>query len=393
MRSDLKIKINLLLGTWYGSTMLTTGLLLGTSSFGQQINKDHILSASAHYGFILPHHGSMQYLINGHTPGFEINYIKPSHGEKKWERIYHYPEIGLNLFFISLSNPSQLGDGMALSPFINFNLNHGKRFQIMMKWTTSVGYMTKKFDRLENHKNTVVGSNFNMYANLRFNAVYNFSPSLRMEMGLGMSHFSNGASSMPNLGINIPTLDLGFGYHFNAENTHPVWDTFSIPPKTSRVAFYAGMGINSIDPPGSQKYGGYTLSANYERKRGNKNRWCGGLELSFNSSYLAEFRQDSTVHLTSDLQNLQVGVKGGYALIIGRLFIPIEMGCYLYSMKKSNGPIFHRIGTRVQVNDHLVVGVTLKTHWAKADFFELCLGYTMKEKVMKIKRRPIVLEK
>ena len=372
MRSDLKIKINLLLGTLY--------LVLCTSSFGQQTNNDFIISTCGHYGFILPHHGSMQYLINGHTPGFEINYIKPTHGEKKWQRIYHYPEIGLNFFYIALSNPTQLGDGMALSPFINFNLNHGKRFHLQMKWTTSVGYMTKKFDRLENHKNTVIGSNFNMYANLRLNAAYYISENFRMEIGLGMSHFSNGASNMPNLGINIPTLDLGLGYHFNTKSVTVVLDTFSIPQKTGRLAFYAGAGINSIDPPGSKKYGGYTLSANYERKRGNKNRWSGGLELSFNSSYIAEFRQDTVVQLSSDLQNLQVGLKAGYALVIGRLFIPIEMGYYLYSMKKSNGPIFHRIGTRVQVNDHLVVGVTLKTHWAKADFFELCVGYTLKEK-------------
>ncbi len=352
---------------------------------GQEKNNDYILSSCAHYGFILPHHGSMQYLIEGHTPGFELNYIKPTHGEKKWQRIYHYPEIGVNLFYIALSNPTQLGDGMAISPFINFNLNHGKRFHLKMRWTTSVGYMTKKFDRLENHKNTVIGSHFNMYANLRFNADYDLTDKLRIEMGLGMSHFSNGASSMPNLGINIPTLDLGLGYHFNTKNVKLVLDTFSIPAKTSRLAFYAGAGVNSIDPPGSQRYGAYTLSANYERKRGNKNRWSGGAEISFNSSYIAEFRQDTTVHMTSDLQNLQVGIKAGYALIIGRLFIPIEMGGYIYSMKKSNGPLFHRIGTRVQVNDHLVVGVTLKTHWAKADFFELCLGYTLKEHALKTK--------
>src|SRR5437016_5833587 len=106
MRTIRGNKKVLILCTWY--------LILSSFSSAQTQNNDYYLSAGAHYGFILAHHGSMQYLVDGHVAAFEFDYIKPTHGEKKWERVYHYPEIGICFFYIGLSNPAQLGDGISI---------------------------------------------------------------------------------------------------------------------------------------------------------------------------------------------------------------------------------------------------------------------------------------
>jgi hypothetical protein len=350
----------------------------GPACFSQRANSDHFLSADAHYGFVIAHHGSMQYLVKGHTPGFELTYTVPTHGEKDWQRAWHYPQYGLSFFYVYLSNPQALGSGFTIHPFVNLWLKRGDRFSLKLKLTLSPapGYLTRKFDRVENHKNNAVGSHINGYDNIRVAATFRLSSDLNLETGIGMSHFSNGAITMPNLGINIPTLNLGLSYHVNNKNVTLIADTLSPLPKWTSIVFYAMAGITQIDPPGqSKRYGAFTVSANIERRVSHRSKWTGGLELGYNSSYIAEENSD-TIFYESNAQDLQPGIRGGYALCIGDLSFPFEMGVYLYSKQPSNGPIFHRIGMRWQLNEHWIANITLKTHWAKADFFEWGVGYS-----------------
>lgn len=348
-------------------------------SSAQKTNNDFILTPAAHIGFVIAHHGSIQYLVNGHTFATELNFAIPTHGEKKWERIYHYPEIGFTFVYLNLANPKELGNGYSLYPFINFNLTHGQRFRLKFRIAQSLGYLSKKFDRLENHKNTTIGSHFNGFVNLRLNATIQLSSNLRLETGIGLTHFSNGAMDLPNQGINIPTFSLGLGYHFHTQNIKLTPDTFSIPKNRTRFIVYANAGLCSIDPPGSRKYPAYVTSFNIERMHGNKNRWNGGIEFAYNASNVAYYNSDTIIKLDSDLQNLQMGIKGGYALGVGKLIIPIEMGIYLYS-KNPIGHYFHRIGLRYQLNEHWIACLTLRTHWANAEFFEWGVGYCFSKK-------------
>jgi hypothetical protein len=54
------------------------------SGFSQETGRDYFISANAHYGFVIAHHGSMKYLVNGHTGGSELAVTFPTHGEKPW---------------------------------------------------------------------------------------------------------------------------------------------------------------------------------------------------------------------------------------------------------------------------------------------------------------------
>ena len=172
-------------------------------------------SASGHFGFILPHHADMRYLINSHVPGGEINFFKPpkkSSDENKC--IFYVPERGIGVLFFDLGNPEQLGKGIAFSPYFNFKINRSEKFNLMLRVGSGIGYVTKPFDRLSNHKDNVIGSHLNGFMNMRLNTCLNFSNIFRMDAGIGIAHFSNGAVKLPNLGINIVTVNLGFALGF-----------------------------------------------------------------------------------------------------------------------------------------------------------------------------------
>jgi hypothetical protein len=85
------------------------------------------------------------------------------------------------------------------------------------------------------------------------------------------------------------------------------------------------------------------------------------------------YQEDSIV--ISDAENIQLGLKIGWTYNIGNLSLPLEMGYYLKSMYTSDGPVYHRIGMRYYFKNNIFASLTLKSHWARADFFEYGLGY------------------
>ena len=40
--------------------------------------------------------------------------------------------------------------------------------------------------------------------------------------------------------------------------------------------------------------------------------------------------------------------------------------------------LYHRVGMRYQFDNGLLLNMVLKTHWAKADYVEYGIGYTLK---------------
>ena len=344
------------------------------------------VSVNTHYGFVIAHNENMLYLIQGHAPGAEVNIFKTTSGKKQWQRAYNYPEIGVSAFYIYLSNPKELGFGISVNPYINFPLIKRKRFSLKFKATVfSAGYLSKTFDPVTNFKNGAIGSHINGFVNLRLNAHYNLTDNYRIEYGLGLSHFSNGAFKMPNLGINIPTLNLGLGYRISENKSKKIIsDTSSIhlPKSKFQVVCYAGGFKAEVQPPIGNRYAAFTVSTSVDYLRSQKHRFILGAELGYNGGNIKRLDEGVVVNKKSDL--LERGIKLGYALRIGSLELPLEFGYTFNTLcKKSNSVYFSRIGMRYYCSNNLVVNFTLKTHWAVADYWEFGAGYVFRKKIKK----------
>jgi hypothetical protein len=72
------------------------------------------------YGFVIPHRPSMGVLLQGHVRGMELDLVRHTNGSKAWQRLYRCPDYGMHLFIADLGNPSMLGQGYAVVPFIAF---------------------------------------------------------------------------------------------------------------------------------------------------------------------------------------------------------------------------------------------------------------------------------
>ena len=279
-------------------------------------SKTLFFNFSAHYGFIVAHHQNMDYLIKHHVPAGEIDLIRITNGEKQWQKTYKNPEMGLGVFCADLGNPQQLGEAIGVSPFLNFPLNPKRKFKLYFRVGNGIGIVTKPFNRIDNHKNNINGSYLNCFINLRFNSVFYPTKKIRMETGIGLSHLSNGAYALPNLGVNIATINLGISFlkaegkrQKAEENQNP--KSLILNPKYFFTLIAAG-GPNQTSPTGGKEYGGYILSASVWKTVSKKSRFGAGIETMYDFSRIEDAKQDSTFDTSKPLNNLQVGIKFGY---------------------------------------------------------------------------------
>ena len=360
----------------------TAGLLHTLPVHGQDsVRCGSWLSVNAHYGFVVPlYSNSMDYLIQGHVPAIEIDYLHKPSGNKPWQNNYHCPETGIALFHAWLGNPAELGQMTGVYPFVNFHLQKSYKEALYMRIGIGLGYMHVIFNRLTNYKDNVIGAHFNAMINVRLTTHFYLSNKLRIEAGLGITHCSNGNYQAPNLGINLVTVNTGLSWCLHAYKCLPpasvdsAWARHKIENN-----IYAAGGLSEREPPGQAKYGAVTFNYTRYYRLSCKSKLGGGLDVFYNNTNIARMADDS-IFLKSPLQNIQVGAKAAYELTIGKISLPLEAGAYLYTKYKGNGIngiIYNRIGIRYYANRHFIVSLTLLTHFATADYIEWGVGYRL----------------
>ena len=73
--------------------------------------------------------------------------------------------------------------------------------------------------------------------------------------------------------------------------------------------------------------------------------------------------------------NLQAGVGAVYEVMIGKLSIPLAVGFYAYNNYKEIPFMYLKMGISYYLTKNINLNFTLKSHYAKADFFAYGLGY------------------
>lgn len=358
--------------------LVIVGLLLITSSLLRSQNspkENFLISGDGHFGFIMSHRNNMAHLIKGHIYGGDLSYIFRTDGSKPWQQTHNYPEIGICFLHLYLANPSQLGNLEALYPYTNIRLNKlSRKMSLNLRIGGGLAYLTKCFDRLDNHKNNAIGSHLNGFVNLRLNTAIMLSPAWRLDAGIGLTHASNGAINTPNLGLNMATVNLGLAYVFGNKTLPLKKDSIAPAAKKWHPMIIGVVGVKELEPPGGKKYAAFGLQANFYRTLNYKNKLGGGIEISYNNATKKVWREDSVYTFTA-ADIIQTGVKASYSFNMHRLSLPIDFGVYFYKKQAYNGMFFHRVGLRYLITKHLIANVSLITHWAKADYFEWGLGY------------------
>ena len=353
-------------------------LFFSKASFSQSSQKSSwIVESKASYGFIACHHPKMRHLQQDHLGGVEINIGKQTNGSKYWQQYHKYPVMGMMFLRSDLGKKDVLGSASALYTYLNFHINKSPKKEFNFRFAAGVGYLSKCFDPLENYKNIAIGSHVNVSINMMYELKYNIFDRFQASTSIGLTHFSNGAYKIPNLGLNIPTVNVGVSYKLTetrAQAQAPqknLWD--SLPLKKEIFTVFS-FGTKQIYPPSGENYSVYSLSLGYAYPLSIKRKLIFGHDLFLDYSNLRSLKRVDEAP-GKDYEINKNGVFVGQEICFSKLTFLMDLGAYYHTLYKDDGYIYSRFGLRYCLTKNLLVSLALKTHYAKADFVGWGIGY------------------
>lgn len=376
-----------------------------------------MVEARAHYGFFWHHHFEMQ-KFHAHYPAVEFSVFQNTYGKKEWEAIYNYPLIGVTFYHANFGlnyehNPEvgkALGSVFALYPFINYPLNRNENSQITFKLGIGLAFLTECFDHFNNYQNYAIGSHLNAAANLSFEYRQRITYQLFSVASFGLTHFSNGSTRLPNYGLNTFSGAWGLAYYLRdprinlTPSKRPEYLSFEFDKKRwLSIDINYGIGFKNV----SQTFGGenalfyrvHDLSTYLLVQFTLCSRAGIGLDLALDLSdqTLSDHYVDNDgIHVK--VENKQNGSSNGqtiiydikayqmtkpnislcYSMTMNRLSYFFEFGWHLKIKPYtdlSKGNIFQKASMRYQLKDNLYAHLALMTHFGRADYLCVGLGY------------------
>lgn len=329
-------------------------------------------------GFIMIHRSTIGHLVKGYPTFYELDLVKHTHGNKLWHLENNKPDLGVSFQYIDFKNPSQLGYGFCLAPFVEIPFNvKPKTSRVFMRICWGASYITKKFDVNTNQKAIAIGSHVNAFVQFKWFWHLQIAKNLHFEPGITFSHASNGKSKNPNLGLNILSLNAGLNYVLPSKKySHPskIDSSTKVKSKNELLAFAAiGFNQQSINEEGLKTY---VVSFAYQRNVRNTHKFSLGMDFFFDQIYQIDYQNKFGV-ATTGINKYRAAARIGYSYNVGRISIPIEIGYYLLDKAKPDAPIVSRLAVRYYSKCGLVAQFGLRTHYAVAYNFEYGLGYRL----------------
>ncbi|MBC8085474.1 MAG: acyloxyacyl hydrolase [Hymenobacter sp.] len=333
-----------------------------------------IVGAYAQGSFIAAHTPAVRHLAVSHPTGLELNLQRQTNGSEPWHAWYRYPRAGLALIYYDYHNPV-LGRSYAASIYIGKSLFRTPRQELNFRLGTGLAYFTNPFDLATNHKNAIVSSRLNATMQLRFEYDVAVAEHLGLLLGLGLHHYSNGATTKPNFGINLPTVTLGLNYHQQRPFVPAGAPADAAPPDLGRnfLNLSSSIGFKQRSPVDRRKYVVQSGSVLGGRRVSRKSNLLVGFEGFYDRSLAAQLRD--TTRTTDRLPDVKkASVVLGHELLFGRLAFVTHLGFYFYNPYKSNDFYYERLGLKYHFTRQFFGAVDLKVPRGAADVLELKAG-------------------
>lgn len=355
-------------------------LLLPISSYGQFRGEgNRHLSVDYMSGFVMQHKKQISHLITEHPIGFRVVYNRKSTGAAQWEQRYNYPDVGLSFIYIDYRN-EKLGKSLALIPHYNIYLTKNREANSQWKYQIGlgIGYNTEKYDRVENNRNNVLGTDINFGIALQIQNQLALSEKWHLVNSISLTHFSNGSIKKPNSGINTISFNTGVSYIVNYKNREFIVSEDSPIYKkglgyTATLSF--GMHEATKIRSGSEPF--FVVSFLADKKLNHKSKLGVAVEWFYSRSLKSDVIYDNRLNGERPDFN-RIGLALSHELVLGRFSVMSQAGYYVYDPYEPFASIYLRAGLRRYFGDNLFSSLCVKSHAAKAEAAEFALGYRFK---------------
>ena len=368
----------------YGSLLHFTFFILYFSfNANAQSLKGITFEPNLHYGRIIKHTDKFIADIKGNTVIIEFNLIKKTYGRQAWQAHQGYPAFGVAMSYFDFGDKKTFGNAVGVLPNFTFKFFEKKRLHAHFRVGVGVGYVTQTYNVVDNTTNAAIGSHINGMVGFRFGTGYQFNEKWTLQSSLSFTHFSNGASALPNLGLNVPSLNLGFTY-----TPQPLQKQDFIPASTSRTrdkkthfSIMQAIAFTETITPGGPKYPVHITALSVGRHLGYANRLWAGLEYEFNyatydfMNHIGQFETQQKRRRNASRLMFFVADE----VTLGNVSMWFQAGAYLTRSFLQPGLIYNKLGVRYHFHlgekiPPVHIGVYMKSHAAIAEYMSFGLG-------------------
>lgn len=325
-----------------------------------------------HFGSYLITKSKAEYIKDSYSSYGEVFFQFQTKGKSDWEISHGYPQWGISFLYGNTGSRQYIGRMSSVYVWLNLPVIKSNRYTGSILAGTGPGWVSKPFDINTNPKNTLIGTRLNAFIHFAFQNEIMLSKRFGLGAGLNFLHLSNGGTTLPNLGINTPSIFAGMRYGFGepmkVERT--VKSDFK---KSFRYQAFTSMSLKQAPWIGGNYYAINVLQAeaSYRIKR-NYSLGLGAM-FTYNRS-LDFFPLENPSYEKRGQKKLQIGSYGSYEHFFGRLSVPVQLGVYIYNRAKSPF-LFQQFGLRYGFTRHLSAELLLKSHMGQADFIHTGIGY------------------
>ncbi len=322
-------------------------------------------------GFIAPHNHDMRYFIKGRINSFSLVLGHQTTGKKNWQHQWYYPEIGFGLYYADLGNPEVLGNVKSAFLYFQKHMIKNKKSGLYVYFDFGVAYLNKHFDAKYNNVNYVVSTDINVYSSLFFKYQYS-TKKIVFFTGVGLIHYSNGGTKLPNLGLNVLSSTFGFRYQFKENKKIEPIDIGKFK-KYNDLMINQSYCVRGNELSFSEKLAPVSsLSVDYGRYITPKRRLGVGFDVIYDEVAINYFRLSNTEYKKSDL--LSFGVHFSYNLVFNNIHFTFQQ-IFIVFQKHNMPQIYQRFGLRAAIGKHFLTGLTLVTEYFEAQFIEPSIGF------------------
>jgi len=350
----------------------------------------NVVDVKYHHGRFMKNTGSLDDIMDNPYDAINIRVGFQSDGKKqKWDQLYGFPVYGLG-FYQAYFDGGELGQPAALYIFMRAPVFRGKRWSWNWELSAGLSYNFTKYDPESNPDQQVIGSEYNVYFNAGTGVSFMASKRWDITLDMDMTHFSNGSTRTPNIGVNLMGLALGARYNFNPVRnyTKKIDDTYRPEyraefllidmPKYNRhfeVILFGSIGGKTTT---TQIYDGPTY---FISSMSVDVAWAyhhvGKVGIGFDGFYESALRDYPEKIEDSSFGDLSyAGIHIAHYLKMYRLTLVTQLGYNLSPHVDHKGKTYIQVGGSYDLTDRVFVRAALKTrNGAVADFIEWGMGY------------------
>ena len=158
--------------------------------------------------------GNSEHRTMNHANTFRLKYALMQPSSSKQARIYGNPYQGIGAAYHEFNH--QTGNPFSLYLFQGAQLARlSKNMKLNYEWNFGLTFGWKPYDKVNNPDNHIIGSKVTAYMDLDVYLCWQLSEIMDLNVGVQVSHFSNGNTKLPNSGLNVLGVKMGLACYIN----------------------------------------------------------------------------------------------------------------------------------------------------------------------------------